>query len=221
MLKLVVFDWNGTILSDSKTCVDADNHVFKLFNLKPLTLKRFRETFDIPLDKYYAANGLNEKMFWENLTLVQDTFHKQYNILAKKCRTRAGAKKLLKWLSGKKIESVILSNHVIEDIESHLSRLKLKKFFKTILANKQHYTVCIKSKQEMLQSFLQKNRIKRSETIIIGDAPEEIEIARKLGLKAAISLSDGFYSKKRLKALKPDYLIDNLNQAIPILTKQL
>ena len=38
MIKLVVFDWNGTLLSDAVATTEADNHVLGLFGIKPLTM---------------------------------------------------------------------------------------------------------------------------------------------------------------------------------------
>ena len=216
MIKLVVFDWNGTILSDTRACQEADAEVFKHFGLKELTLKRFQETFDIPLDKFYADNGLPEKTFWDNLDLIQNIFHENYEKRAKNCRSRAGARKLLKWLEGQGIESVILSNHTIKGIESQLERLKLKDYFTQVLANKEHTKTGIKSKQERLKEFMGKERIKSGETMIVGDGPEEIRIGREMGLKS-VSITDGFCSLKRLKAKRPDHLVKRLDEIIGLI----
>ena len=44
MKKLIVFDWNGVLLSDTVACLDADNYMLKQLGAKPISLKRFRET---------------------------------------------------------------------------------------------------------------------------------------------------------------------------------
>jgi phosphoglycolate phosphatase-like HAD superfamily hydrolase len=216
MIKLVVFDWNGTILSDTRACQEADARVFKHFGLRELTLKRFQETFDIPLDKFYADNGLPEKKFWDNLEQIQTIFHEEYEERAKKCRSRAGARNLLKWLSEQEIESVILSNHTIKGIDDQLKRLKLKDYFTVVLANKEHTKTGIKSKQERLEEFMRKEKIKSAETLIVGDGPEEVKIGRKMGLKS-VSITDGFCSLKRLKEQKPDYLVKRLDEIIGLI----
>jgi phosphoglycolate phosphatase-like HAD superfamily hydrolase len=216
MIKLVVFDWNGTLLSDTRACQEADSKVFKHFGLKELSLKRFRETFDIPLDKFYAANGLPEKMFWENLELIQNIYHEDYEERAKRCRSRAGARNLLKWLEGQGIESVILSNHTVKAIESQLNRLKLKDYFTAVLANKEHTKTGIKSKQERLEEFMKGQKVKNKETMIVGDGPEEVNIGKRIGLKTVV-ISDGFCSLKRLKAKKPEHLVKRLDAIIGII----
>ena len=185
------------------------------FLLKEMSLKRFRETFEIPLDKFYAANGLPEKVFWDNLEFIQGLYHERYEERAKKCRSRAGARNLLKWLKEQEIESVILSNHTLSGIESQLKRLKLKDYFTEVLANKEHTKTGIKNKRERLKEFMRKNQVKGGETIIVGDSPEEINIGREMDLKT-VSISDGFCSLKRLKERKPDHLVKRLDEIIGI-----
>ena len=216
MIKLVVFDWNGTILSDTQACWKADANVFKHFGLKELTLKRYKDTFDIPLDKFYAANGLPEKDFWENLEQIQSIFHDDYEERAKKCRSRAGARNLLKWLAERDTERIILSNHTIKGIENQLERLKLKDYFTQVLANEEHTKTAIKGKRERLEDYMKDKHFKPGEVVIIGDSPEEIEIGRKMGLKS-ITITDGFFSTKRLKEKKPDHLVKRLDEIIGII----
>ena len=66
MIKLVAFDWNGTLLADTKPVVDADNVVLKKLGLKPITVSQFRNAFTIPLIEYYANLGIDEKMYLKN-----------------------------------------------------------------------------------------------------------------------------------------------------------
>jgi phosphoglycolate phosphatase-like HAD superfamily hydrolase len=53
MIKLVAFDWNGTLLSDTITTLNSSNKIFKLYGIKPISLKAFRETFAIPITDFY------------------------------------------------------------------------------------------------------------------------------------------------------------------------
>ena len=75
-----------------------------------------------------------------------------------------------------------------------------------------------KHKLESLKKILKAKKIKPQNAIIIGDSPEETEIGKKLGLKT-IAITKGFYSTKRLKEIKPDYLISNMGRIIKIIKK--
>ena len=67
-----------------------------------------------------------------------------------------------------------------------------------------------------MQAYLKKGDYDKNNVFIVGDAPEEIEIGKALGIKK-IAISDGFYSNKRLRDSKPDYMVNNLSEVITIL----
>ncbi|MBN2067089.1 MAG: HAD family hydrolase [Candidatus Diapherotrites archaeon] len=215
MIKLVVFDWNGTILSDTIACVLADNKVLSKLGLGKLTVKKYQETFDVPVLKFFEANGLKPELFWKNIDLIYETFHSNYEEKAKNCRTRAGTRELLEWLQKNKIKAVILSNHTVENIEEHLKRLKINEFFQKVLANDSKKTA-LQNKKKWLQNFLRETHFKKSEVLVVGDGPEEIEIAKKLGAKS-VALSQGAFSTKRLRKARPDFLVHNLKEVSRII----
>jgi len=43
MIKLVSFDWNGTILADTYAVLESDNEVLKALGKKPITLKKLQK----------------------------------------------------------------------------------------------------------------------------------------------------------------------------------
>ncbi|MFA6549934.1 MAG: HAD family hydrolase, partial [Candidatus Gracilibacteria bacterium] len=61
MKKLIVFDWNGTLLSDTQACMEADNHVLKAFGGKSVDLKTYRDTIVIPAIDFCVQHGCNRK----------------------------------------------------------------------------------------------------------------------------------------------------------------
>ena len=97
MIKLVVFDWNGTILSDTMACMDSDNHLIKFFGGKPVDLKTYRDTVIIPSNSFYARHGCRMDIIAKQSNRLGQ-FHSFYEERAKKCRTRKGAKEILEWL---------------------------------------------------------------------------------------------------------------------------
>lgn len=217
MKKLVVFDWNGVLLADTRACWDADNKVIKTFGGKAITLKQFRDTWRIPGLDFLVQHGCRREYLEKNVKSLADTFKKAYEPRAAKCRTRQGARKLLEGLSENSIRSVILSNHTLESISGHLKRLKIEKYFSAVLANEhQANPMKRRNKKEKLEKYLKQNGIKSETAIIIGDSTEEIEIGKELGL-ATVAITNGFYSTARLKAAKPDYLIHNLGEVLKII----
>src|SRR3989344_8297952 len=116
MIKLVAFDWNGTLLSDAQTVADSCNHFIKALGGKPITLKFYRENFTVPVIDFYEIAGLNRQEVLKNSHLNSEIFHKFYELKVKRLRSRAGARKVLSWLVQNRIQAVIISNHIAERI---------------------------------------------------------------------------------------------------------
>ncbi len=219
MIRLVVFDWNGTLLSDTNACMDADNHVIKFFGGNPVNLKTYRDTIIIPSNRFYAQHGCKMSQLIKESAKLGRVFHSFYEERAKKCRARKGAKEILKWLHSNSITSIILSNHTVKGISFQLRRLKLDKYIDQILANSELDTSMIKrNKHEKLQNYMRKNHYNRNEILIVGDSPEESEIAKNLGIKSAL-ITYGYYSIARLKSSKPNHIINNLKELKKIIMR--
>lgn len=216
MIKLVVFDWNGTLLADSHATAIAANKQLEKLGRPLITLQFLREHFEIPLTKIWVKLGISNAELKANHQEIATVFHSFYEPLAARARTRQGTRILLEYLHKNSIRSVVLSNHTMEGIYLQLDRLKLSHFFDTVLANDNISTAYFNGKEPRLHDYLLANRYKTSETVIIGDTTEEVAIGRNLGL-ITVAITDGYNSNKRLKAAKPDFLIHKLTDLMPIL----
>lgn len=217
MIKLVAFDWNGTIFSDASTCCEAVNEVLKFLKLKPVSLKTYREHFDVPVTRTYLGLGISQEQIDSKSTEIVKTFHTNYEIRATKVRTRAYTRELLEWLSKNNIESIIFSNHIDEPIKRQLKRLKLEKYFSLVIANSElHTSLNGRNKQEKLKDYIQSKKLLPNEVLIIGDTVEEIEIGKELGV-TTVAITQGFCSTARLKAVNPEYLINSLKEVMGII----
>jgi phosphoglycolate phosphatase len=212
MTKLVVFDWNGTLLSDTRACMDADNYILKTFGGKPVDLKTYRETITVPAIDFYVRHGCDRTMLEKNVQKLGEVFHAFYEQRSSKCRTRRGAKYLLERLRRRNISSVILSNHTVSGIRAQLQRLGLEDLITEVLANTSLDTAMKRrNKREKLRQYLQSHQYQPEEVFIVGDSPEETEMGQHLGI-GTVAIADGYYAEARLKAAKPDYLIHTLRE---------
>lgn len=216
MIKLVVWDWNGTLLSDVSITLQAVNEAtLPLFDLPGISLQKYRDIFDIPIMKNYLALGVTEEEFLEKSDTVGRLFQERYDMLRAGLRTRSGAKQTLRTLAEKNVSSIILSNHIAEDITLQLQRFEILPYFETILANDIHSERHFTGKQHRMEQYLADHNVQPSETIIVGDTLEEIQIGKSLGLHT-VAISGGFCSRARLTSAKPDYLISSVKQIVTI-----
>src|SRR3990167_3374968 len=217
MIKLVAFDWNGTLIADAQTVVDCSNEQLKIFGNKKIDIKNYRQNFEIPVNKFFKNIGLHPKNIEKNYMKSGDIFHTCYEKKVNKLRTRAGTKKTLEWLKLRKINSVIVSNHAVDRIHKQIVRLKIVQNFDEILANRHtHDSYTIKGKENRLIDYIQSKRLKPTEVLVIGDTQDEIIIGQDMGART-VAITNGHSSIVRLKAAKPDFLINNLGELIAII----
>ena len=219
MIKLVAFDWNGTLIADTKATVDSVNEAIKLFPARPITVRDFQKNYDVPIYKFYQNIGVDIKGLMKKSRETQEVFHSYYEKRASKLSTRTGTRELLKHLSKEEINSIIFSNHIAHQIAKQLKRLDIDKYFIEILANDDLVTVLkSKTKEQKFKEFVSKSKFKPKEILIVGDYTEEVEIGKRMGA-VTVAITNGVITRKRLKSANPDYLINNLQEVIGIITK--
>jgi pyrophosphatase PpaX len=54
--------------------------------------------------------------------------------------------------------------------------------------------------------------LRPANTIYVGDSPEDLQMARSAGVRAAIAILGPFPTEKRLRAAKPDLLLESITQ---------
>lgn len=216
--KLVVFDWNGTLLSDTRPSVEAGNVCLEFYGAAPISLQKYRETFNFPILHFYKLNGLSADTVLAKKDEANVVFQEAYERLAARSRTRRGARALLDWIKSQGMGCIILSNYRTQKIKQHLKRLDLDHYFSTVSAFGCNGSsiVEVTNKTERLAAFMAKRRFKPEDVVIVGDSTEEPAIARHLGI-TSIGITDGYITRARLKAAKPDYIIDSLGEIKDIL----
>ncbi len=216
MIKIVVFDWNGTLFSDTAALLVGVNARLNYLGHRPITLKTYREIFEIPAVNTYKKLGLDSELLDRTAKEHSKAFHEAYEERAAKVRTRSGARELLDYLSKANISTIILSNHNVKAISFQLERLKLDTYFDTILANTDLWSAHFKGKKDRLFEYLKTASYKPQEVLIIGDTEEETRIGKEIGIHT-VGITGGSSSEKRLKAAHPDVLIHKLRDLIDVI----
>ncbi len=219
--KLAIFDWNGTLIADTRLAWIASNKCLEFYGVKPITFKRQLETFDFPIIHYYKRNGCSVDKVLETKTEANEIFQNSYDALAANARTRKGARYLLEYLKENNITCIVLSNYITDKIDHHLERLKIKHYFAHVSGNNCDGTTILSTtnKLERLSDFMVKRGYKPDNAFIIGDSKEEPDIGRHLGI-TSIGITGGCINKRRLIAASPDHLIHKLSDTTTILKEK-
>ncbi len=219
--KLAIFDWNGTLIADTRPAWMASNECLKFYGKAPISFAQQLETFDFPIIHYYKRNDVDIDLVLKTKDEANDIFQTHYDRLAAKARTRRGARDLLDWLKSEDVTCIILSNYLTVKIEAHLERLKIRDYFSFISANNCNGTSILNStsKLERLSDFMTKRGYQAQGAFIIGDSKEEPDIGRHMGI-TSIGITGGCINERRLRSAKPDHVISALPQAIDILKEK-
>jgi phosphoglycolate phosphatase-like HAD superfamily hydrolase len=209
---LIVFDWNGTILADTSACLRATNTVLDKLGKPRATIAQYRHHYTMPLNKLYYALGIDADTIEKHAPVIHPLWHETYS--AANIRLRRGARAMLQSMRTAKCEAIILSNYVVHRIEAQAQKFGVREHFREILAYEVgDATFRMRGKGARLKEYLRANPVHKG--MIIGDSEEEVEIGRELGL-TTVAITDGMCSTARLRAMKPDYLVQSLAQVPPI-----
>ncbi len=219
MSKLVVFDWNGTILSDTVPSWKAANICLEYYGAKPISLQKYRETFHFPIIHFYKLNGCDVDDVLARKEEAYTAFQGAYEKLSVNARTRRGARETLQWLKDNNFACIVLSNYLTHKIRAELKRLKIEHFFQDVSGHDDGTEILqATSKLQRLSDYMVKRGYKPADTVIIGDSMEEPDIARHLRL-TSVGITDGYITGKRLREAKPDHIIQSLSELPPLLKK--
>lgn len=211
-IKLVAFDWNGTILSDARLVMKAQNGVLNHFGHQLIDFKKFQETYAIPVINIWTALGFSKDFFTEHSDEIQTKFMSGYEPGESDCRMRLGAREILEWLDQSQIKAVIFSNHPTEHIRAQLQKRDLAHLFQQVLGrDPQNFHMHVRGKGAKLNAYIKSLKLKPNEVVTVGDTDEEIDIGKEFGYYT-VALTDGYQSLKRLKAAQPNFIIRNLKQ---------
>lgn len=220
MIKLVAFDWNGTIIEDLEGTLVANNKVLDYFGFERISLKQYRDHFKVPIRDYWISLGLDAGFFDTHAADQERVFLENYEALESTFEMRRNVKETLEFLKQGSIQTMVFSNHIIPHIEQQLQRLGIRNYFDEILARpkfgRDHQLKRFKG--EFLNSYIKQNALKQSEVAVVGDTTEEVEIGKEYGY-ITVALTGGHSSLERLKKADPDFLIDDLIELKDIVSK--
>jgi len=215
--KLIAWDWNGTLFDDMSATHIATNKSLDFFGIPPITIEEEQEIFTFPLIHFYEKMGVSVDKYLEHAEEVGNLFHDTYNAHKSTCGLGKDADKILDWLGGNNVTSMILSNHRQETLDYDVRDFKIDHHFETISGNESAATIISGlNKQQRLEDYIKANNLNPQDCMIIGDSHEEPEIAKHLNIMG-ISISGGLLSPSRLEKYKKDYVIDCLSELPDIL----
>jgi len=209
MIKAVLFDIDGTLLDTTEFIYQGFEHVFKLHDKKHLNRSHVKPLVGRSLQECYQ--NLIPEVEYDILRMNHTEFQMRHIHLA---QPYPRITETLSILKNKKIRLAAITSRIRASVHQTLELASLLHFFEI--------TICVEDVQnlkphpEPFEKALNALNLKASEVIMVGDTKADIEGGCNAGIKT-VGVTYGFHTFEEMKACRPDYLIDSIDEILTIL----
>ena len=202
MVKLILFDFDGTIVDSFDVVYNIQKDLEKKFKLGVFTSKRaFR---DIYMGNFYV--NLRKRTNKKDLSQYKAECEKLNIKAARRLKVFGGLKKALSVLKNK-FRIVIVSSNFSPVIKKVLKKEGIA-FFDDVLG-----ADAGESKVEKIKDCLKRFNTAKKDAVFVGDTVGDLLEARKAGVRT-IAVAWGFHGKNRLIKASPDKLVSRPEQLV-------
>lgn len=200
-IKLVVFDWNGTVLNDEWVAVKAFERILHKVDhpKKENALELHRQHFQIPVKNMYSSLGFSAQGAGVVADKIWETVYEKE---IDQAELQPGIAEALITCTQLDIATAILSNYTVPSITNQMRKRKIH--FDYVLANDSNDEAYNSGKLHRMEKFVADGVFEANEIIIIGDSPEEYKIAESVGAQGYF-LTNGWVPERRVPEIPQKY----------------
>jgi phosphoglycolate phosphatase len=191
----VIWDWNGTLLSDLSHAVTTVNHLLKKRNLPLLSEETYKKHFHFPIRSYYERIGfdLANESFEELCDEFVDLFMRDIF----QCKLVPGAQELLKTVKSLGKRQSILSASDQQSLDRMITHYELRPHLDSVFGIADKFAA---SKVYRGHELIELSGIDKKQTVLVGDTDHDLEVAHSLGIEA-ILVAHGHQESEKLRRL--------------------
>ena len=189
--RLVLWDWNGTLLDDLTYAIGVRNRTFPAFGLPRIeSVAEYRRQFTFPVRRYYERAGVTD----ENFEAVAHAWMAEYVRGFDAVPLHGDAREALSRFAAAGAAQAVLSATRRDMLESQIARFPIRDFFTDVLGLSDIYA---RSKEAVGLAYLARCGVPAEAALMIGDTLHDAEVARAMGAKC-ILVARGHHSRETL-----------------------
>lgn len=204
----VLFDWDGTLINSYHADASAYLAMFKEMGI-PWGLEELEKNYSPNWYDVYRAAGLRRTR-WEHADRTWRAHYAKH-----RPKLISGARRILARLSEVHCLGLVTSGDR-DRVARQLREFRLTTVFAARVCSGD--TLRKKPHPEPLRLALRKMRLDPLACVYVGDAPQDVEMARRAGVRA-IGVLGPFPTEKRLRAARPDFLLESLVELPDVLKR--
>lgn len=208
-LRGILFDWDGTLLDSFHADSQAFLGMFREMGIA-WGMEELQRHYSPDWYRMYRVARLPRSR-WEEADSIWGRHYRK-----SKPQLLPGARRVLSALAGRYELGLVTSGDRLR-VGRQLEQFRLTKTFAARICGGD--TRRRKPHPEPLLAALQHMRIEPEATVYVGDAPEDIEMARRAKVRV-IAVLGPFPTEKRLRAAKPEFILRSIED-LPKLLKSL
>jgi len=188
----IIWDWNGTIVDDSRLAFDIYCEECELYGLEKMTFEEYKGRFYFPVKKFYEEVGLPP----EKYGTVADRFSIIYREKWHEIKVHRQVEKYLRLFTEAGVRQFILSAYRQSELRDMVKYYGLENYFCEIAGVEDNLA---HSKVERGRKLLDNCGIIPQKALMIGDTEHDFEVAKALGIDIVL-ISWGTISHEKLTA---------------------
>lgn len=186
----IIWDFNGTILNDVQTGIDAVNVLLDRYGKKPLeSAEQYRKIFGFPVIDYYDSIGLER----ENFARYAPEWVREYNLREPYAPIFDGVIGMLQYFQQQGIPQYLLSATEQQMLGAQVDRLGIRAYFDELIGQD---GIEAHGKADTAKRFAE--RVQPKCALFIGDSLHDFEVAQTIGAECVL-LAWGHQDRVRLE----------------------
>jgi HAD superfamily hydrolase (TIGR01509 family) len=199
-LKGVLFDWDGTLLNSYAADTAAYLAMFEQMQI-PWGVTELEAHYSPNWYHVYRAANLPRKRWQAADKAWRDHYARH------RPKLLPGARRVLSVLARRHALGLVTSGDR-DRVHRQLRGFELWNHFAARVCSGD--TRLRKPHPAPLRLALRQMGLRPDETVYVGDSPEDLQMARSAGVRAAIAILGPFPTEKRLRAAEPDILLESI-----------
>lgn len=210
MNKILIWDFNGTIIDDLEICLSIENQMLKERNMKyGYTVEDYRNLFCFPVKDYYKKLGYTFEE--ESYQTVSDEFNVRYDALFKNAKLTEGFLDKIHEAISKGYTNVIVSATEQNTLVDQVKSLGIEKYFDELIGIDNNMAF---SKVEHAKKWMKEKDINHSLCTYIGDTLHDLETIKALNIEEYYLVSNGHQSYEVLETEAKGHVIQTLKEVV-------
>lgn len=203
MKKLVLFDWNGTLLNDTLLWYEAFSEVFHIFGKQPPPLERYFMELDGDYLIIYTSRGIDITR-----QELNEIYGKCYKKIMHRAELMPDTPKILQALQDMGYALHLVTGQLEYLVSPLLEKFNITSFFQ---CTRFHVT----DKMSVINEIIEMENAEPAKCFYVGDTPSDVHHAKKSGV-VSIALLGDCIANEIIERSNPDYTIINLKDILKI-----